>query len=443
MVNRLTVEIGGEVFTTFKSVEISSDLDTFGSDFNIDINVPIEKQDTILSRVVSLFEDDKPAFNTQGSLIKIKVDGEAILTGFIEKQEVTYSKNSANLNISGRDKLSDFSDSRVSNKTFKTPVGFIEILEKLLVDTGYEIISSGKSLLSVGLKLVGLGTDLAYNQVKVINEYGDNGQSIEKFKTNESIGFGADESAYNLIQRLADKRRLVVGTDGDGNIVIRSIGQDSSSTILVNDTSANKPNLKNNILNASIVRDDSKRYYEYKIFSHSSSISPTSSTSELGISQSDVSGRDSLNGNKTQYSGVFYDTEIRKTRKFLDNVSNLTNSLCKKRAEWECNIRRARAFQYKCSVYGWRQNIEELDSLGFIGNPLWKINQIVIVRDSRAGLLDEKLLIKSIRYTQDLDGGTRSEMVLVDPKSYTDSVFEIKIKAGRRKSNSMNVELIK
>ena len=438
MANKLAVEINGESFETFKSVDIDTDLDTFGFAFHISINIPIEKVDTITSRIVSL-KNDKPSFNTQGASVKIKIDGEAILTGFIEKREVDFSKDNVNLVISGRDKLCDFVDSRVPNTIFKPPIGFVDILEKLLIATGYEVVSPKKLSLSVGLKLVGLGNELGSNQVKIVNDYEVNGKTIEKFSTNESVGFGKDESAYQLIQRLADKRRLVIGTNGDGNIVIRSIGQERADTILVNDTFANKLNLDNNVISASINRDDSRRYYEYKILSRSNSTTVAAADNAIGVSQSQITG-DRLKDNTTQYSGTFYDSEIRPTRKFVDNVSNLSPSQCIKRAEWECNIRRAKAFRYECSVYGWRQNLKELGS----GNPLWKINQIVTVKDSRAGLLNADLLIKSARYKQSVSGGTICNMTLVDPKSYTDSVFEIRIKAPKRpKAQSMDLSLIK
>jgi prophage tail gpP-like protein len=108
-------------------------------------------------------------------------------------------------------------------------------------------------------------------------------------------------------------------------------------------------------------------------------------------------------------------------------VPNLTNNLCAKRAEWECNIRRARAFEYRCKVYGFRQNLKELISV----NPLWEINQLAYVYDAEANI-DAELLIKSIKYKQDLSGGTVCEMVLVNPLAYTDSVFEPKAKAGKK-----------
>ena len=402
MVNILTVDIGGEVFNTFKSVKINTDINIFGADFDIIINVPIEKPIII-----------------QGNEIKIKIDGEAVLTGFIEKQQISYSSDNASISIRGRDKLCDFSDSRVSNKIFKTPIGFIEILEKLLINTGFAIVSSNK--------IIGIKNKLSETEISILNDAGD----IQDFLTNESIGFSKDESAYGLIKRLANKRKLVIGVNKDGNFIIRQIGKEKASTILINDTFANKPNLKNNIINADIEIDDSQRYYEYKILSSGTNTAPTQTGTING--EAKLLTTDPLKNNTVQYSGVFYDNSIRKTRKFLDNVTGMNNSLCKERAEWECNIRLAKSFQYKCCVYGWRQSLNPIISQ----NPLWKINELVRVVDSRAGI-DDDMLIKAINYTQDISSGTRTEMVLVNKLAYTNSVFEPRIKQGKKKKKSLN-----
>ena len=389
MPNIITVDINDKTFKTVKSLDVDTDLDTFGFEFNLDINIPIEESD----------------FKTLGEAIKIKVDGEELMTGFIEKTSTSYSADSANLRISGRDKLCDFSDSRVSNKIFKTPIGFIQILEKLLKETGYKIVSNN---------IIGLQRRLAQNEISIINEYGN----VDNFETNESIGFGKDESAYQLIQRLADKRQLVIGTNGVGNIVIRKIGDSRAATILLNDNRFGEPNLQNNIKDGSVNRDESKLFYEYRIFSKSSGIEPTTTTTEGNIS------RDILKGNSTQYSGVFYDESVRKTRKFIDHVTGLTNAQCYERAKWEANIRRARSFDYSCAVSGFRQNLKEVTN--FSVNPLWRINQLVYVYDKQADI-DEELLVKSVKYSKSLNG-TICQLKLVDPLSYSNSVFKVGIK---------------
>ena len=178
----------------------------------------------------------------------------------------------------------------------------------------------------------------------------------------------------------------------------------------------------NNIETSTIVRDDSKRYYEYKIISSSTGIN--------SVTKDGLPATDNLNDNKVQYSGVFYDNEVRPTRKFIDYVANLTNSQCQERAEWECNIRRAKAFEYRCRIFGFRQNLNTLISK----NPLWEINTLVYLFDEVCNVEGE-FLIKSIKYSKSLSG-TFCDMVLVNPLAYTNSVFEIKAKAGKKKKKS-------
>ena len=395
MVNKVSVEIDNQTFETFKSVNVDTDLDTFGFAFNLEINIP----------------DQGSKINTQGKAIKINVDGETILTGFIEKQTISTTSNSTNINISGRDKACDFIDSRVSNKVFSTLISFETLLEKLLVITGYEVVAPNKK--------IGLQTELETNQIAIVNDYGE----IEKFASSEGIGFSKDESAYELIQRLADKRRLVVGTNGDGNIIIRGIGQVIIKTNLYRFKSFGRNFTQNNIQTSTIDRDDSRRYYEYKIISSSTGVAAQSTDNGLSI-------LNSLNDNTVQYSGTFYDNEIRPTRKFIDYVANLNNSQCQERAEWECNVRRAKAFEYRCRVFGFRQNLNTI----LTENPLWKINSLVYVFDEVCDVEGE-FLVKSIKYNQSLEG-TFCDMVLVNPLAYTDSVFEPKVKAGKKKAKS-------
>jgi prophage tail gpP-like protein len=341
--DNVTIDIAGVSFKTFKSVSVNESLDFFGKTFNIDINIPSQDADIFY----------------EGQGIKIYLDDEPFLTGYIDEVDIDYSVGSCDVRFSGRDKVSDLIDSRISNKVFATPTTFENVLKKVLEAVGYEVLSATKigtsiSKIKIPSSLSSLsskfniptsfeeGLALAENQIAVINEYGD----IEPFSNSEGIGFSKDESAYELIQRLADKRRLVLGTDGNGNIVIRKIGNKQALVKLQNLTELNKKNgssgtvdtSQNNIKDASVKRDLKNRYYEYKIISSSTGTNPDSKDLKDGL--------DNLKNNIVQYSGVFYDKSVRKTRKFVDYVANLNNSQCKDRAEWECNIRYSKSYVF-------------------------------------------------------------------------------------------------
>ena len=452
--DNVTIDIAGVSFKTFKSVSVNESLDFFGKTFNIDINIPTQDADVFY----------------EGQGIKIYLDDEPFLTGYIDEVNIDYSVGSCDIRFSGRDKVSDLIDSRILNKVFATPTTFENVLKKVLEAVGYEVLSATKigtsiSKIKIPSSLTSLASKfniptsfeeslaLAENQIAVINEYGD----IEPFSNSEGIGFSKDESAYELIQRLADKRRLVLGTDGNGNIIIRKIGNKQALVKLENLTELNKKSgllggllesgasatvntSQNNIKDASIKRDLKNRYYEYKIVSSLTGTNPDGEDWKAGI--------DNLKNNKVQYSGVFYDKSVRKTRKFVDYVANLNNSQCKDRAEWECNIRYSKSHVYSCSVVGWRQGLRPITfkslatALSSPSNFLkpqknepWQANQLVQITDNLAQVNDN-LLIKDITYNLSKESGSFVRLSLVDKLSYTNSVFEPKIKKARKKSNS-------
>ena len=124
---------------------------------------------------------------------------------------------------------------------------------------------------------------------------------------------------------------------------------------------------------------------------------------------------------------------IRTTRKYTSiGSSAMSSSDCVNRAIWEANIRKTRGFSYSCEVTGFRQNLNDIGSLGYAGNPLWKPNQLVYVFDEFAGI-DDELLIKSVNYTQDFNGGSVTKLELVDKLAYSLSIFEPTL---RRKHNN-------
>jgi len=453
--DNITIDIAGVSFKTFKSVSVNESLDFFGKTFNIDINIPTQDADIFY----------------EGQGIKLYLDDEPFLTGYIDEVDIDYSVGSCDVRFSGRDKVSDLIDSRISNKVFATPTTFENVLKKVLEAVGYEVLSATKigtsiSKIKIPSSLTSLaskfniptsfeeGLALAENQIAVINEYGD----IEPFSNSEGIGFSKDESAYELIQRLADKRRLVLGTDGNGNIIIRKIGNKQALVKLQNLTELNKKSgllggllesgasatvdtSQNNIKDASVKRDLKNRYYEYKIISSSTGTNPDSKDLKAGL--------DNLKNNVVQYSGVFYDESVRKTRKFVDYVANLNNSQCKDRAEWECNIRYSKSYVYSCSIVGWRQGLRPITFKSLATalsspsnftkpqkNEPWQANQLVQINDNLAQV-DDNLLIKDITYNLSKESGSFVRLNLVDKLSYTNSVFEPKIKKARKKSNSV------
>lgn len=408
--NQITVEINGSTYKNWESVEINDDLEQLGNDFTLTTNIPADSTLTI----------------KQGQPVIICIDGEKKLTGYVDKVDIVERADSSQMTVTGRDKSSDFIDSKLSNKTFTPPVGFVPLFKKLLELVGYNVVSPN----SLSQPIEG---ELSVSQISVINNYGE----IANFQTNEGIGFNSSESAYDLIRRLADKRGVIVGTDGEGNITIDSIGAKQAITVLQrvsNDTTS----ISNNIITADYQNDISARFYEYKIASKwTGGTNASLPAADKSKTDQEKAISDPINNNTVTYNGVVYDEEIRPTRKFYAIVPNLNKSQCEDRAKWELNIRKAKGFTYTCQVANFRQQI--VSTFGNLSlnklNPLWEPNTRVYLVDQRYNL-DRECLIRAVKYKQSLSEGSVCELTLIDEYSYTYSTYKPAIKRGKKSTNT-------
>lgn len=397
MLNLITLEVNGKNYTDLLSYDIEKDIENLCGTFSVD----------------ATSRDDAPNPIQPNDAIVLAIDGEPFITGFVDEQEIDYGTDSHTIKISGRDKTADFVDSRLDAKAFNPPIGFEELLKKLLVLVGYEVVSRNKKI----------GLTTTNNQIAIINNYG----VIEKFSTAENIQLKHAESAFQLIRRCAEKRQLILNSDGDGNIVIAGIGDTEALTILQNIEGGSGNNLKN----AKARFSWQERFHTYKIKSMT-----TQGSAGGVLFSNDTQTPDPLANNATPQIGTAIDPDVRPTRIYSAfGSSAMTSADCKRRAEWEANIRKTKGFSYSCEVVGFRQNLSE----DIKKNPLWKPNQLVYVVDEFAGIEDE-LLIKSVSYKKELRGGSVTRLQLVDKLAYTTSIFEPLLR--RKKNNTGNKEVL-
>lgn len=408
---QITVDIEGSTYSGWESCEINDDLEQLGNDFTLTTNIPADSTLTI----------------REGQAVIIYIDGEKKLTGWVDKVSISETADSSQMTVTGRDKTCDFVDSKLSNKTFTPPVGFVQIFKELLTLVGYEIVSENS-----------LVKPLGSNKISIINNHG----TIQDFATTEGIGFNSSESAYDLIRRLADKRGLVVGTNGDGDITIDDIGALTATTILqrISEDYGTQfgESSANNIITANYENSLAERYYEYKI------ASKTTGATNASLPAADKNKTDAQkavldpinNDSKVTYSATVYDADIRTTRKFYAVVPNLDNAQCKDRAKWELNIRKAKGFIYTCKVAGFRQQITSTFGNANLNalNPLWEANTMVYLVDPRYNL-DGQYLIRAVKYKQSLSEGAVCELTLIDEYSYTYSTYKPEIKKGKKSTN--------
>jgi prophage tail gpP-like protein len=201
---------------------------------------------------------------------------------------------------------------------------------------------------------------------------------------------------------------VILLDDGSGNIILANATGDQSPYPLV---------LGENILSSNTSYDFTDRFYKYIVLSQSNPIGgQTDNVDLLGIT--DLREREALIDSEAEAdqddettvetTGEAIDTDIRESRILYLNAENPSSPEdCKKRAEWELNIRKARSRSYNCKLQG-HTHAE--------GVPV-TYNTLHQVVDGVAGINDI-MLISQVDYSES-ENGTGVALTLVDRNSYT------------------------
>lgn len=276
----IVVRFNGDTFNLFDEITLNTSLDNITGAFSLK---------TTLNNNLPFGLDD---------FIEIVVDGEILLSGFIEKASGSISNTSVDVNYSGRDALGDLVDDSVPDvvKVNQKAIGLVNLCQKTL--------------------------DALKIKSKVINLAGD----IDSFtsKEIEAIGFGGNAGGF--LQGFCRKRGVFLITDGLGNLVIftppSSIQGDEKIT-------------ENDMLDRSFDFDNTKRFNVVRVGSQDNNASDDDASTSDGV-------------RRTQQAT---DEDIRESRfKEIIGEETMNNRELLRRAEEEINITRARGFTFSFSV---------------------------------------------------------------------------------------------
>ena len=284
--------------------------------------------------------------------IKTKVDtGEPInlVKGYVEESKGSITNSSAMVTYSGRDLLGDLVDSSVPSEVALT--------------------EGGISLPELCAKVInGLGISAS-----VINQVG----TIEPFSKEEisAVGFGGQAGSF--LQSFARKRHLFLNTDGKGNLVIfnppESLGYKEKLT-------------KESILSRDFSYSDVNRFNRI----------------EVGSEDNFAQGESPDPDNAVDRRAVFTDPDVRKTRQLqVQAEESMTDAEIEGKAQEEVNIRRARAFNFSCTVPSHK----------------YEKGKLIRVEDELSGVYGT-LLIRAVAYTSSASGNT-SRLTLCFPETYS------------------------
>lgn len=342
------LEVDGKVFEGFTEIQVKTSMDSLSGSFSF--RATSNKNFVVPIKV--------------GQSCKVFVEGEQVITGFVEKVSISYNQRSHSLLVEGRDKTGD-------------------IIDSTLIDDKVEI-SSELSLKSIIEQTLFKNN---FTGIKVIN----NVPTLQSFRELDVQSGATGQTIFNFLQLLARKRQVFLITDGLGNIVISR-----SSTERIKDQLLMEiGNEANNILSGSINFDHTERFNRYIVESQDN---PSSSGAILGSTENIVGVK-----------GENIDDDIKRIRTlgFLAEES-YTKDDCEKRAKWEHNIRRVRSRSYTAIVQGHKQRLD---------NEIWKSNRLVPVRDEFSNL-NTTMLINNVSYNVSLDEGSTTAITCVDQDAY-------------------------
>lgn len=287
-----------------------------------------------------------------GQTCEILVDGDRVMTGFIERIESRTDSTGNSYVISGRDKMADVMDSNLP--------GF--------ADTGPTLKKVCENVLAyLGIKS------------KVIDQASTGDRPFEAQL--DIVAPEPTDSAFDFLTSVAKRRNALLTSDGEGNLVItRGLGVPTSQR-LVNRVDG----VGNNLVEAEFVVDHSQRFGLYV------------SESQLNVAAIGSGGgtarADQIAGSKS----TFKDPDgIRRSRiRSITSESSYPPSDERNRAVWECNVARARSREYTATVPSWRDQ----------NGVLWEANTAPIVEDEFAGI-NTRMLVTGVRFSLNEEGRT-------------------------------------
>ena len=310
-----------------------------------------------------------------GESCKIFVDGERVLTGFIEKVKASGDPESHSITISGRSKPADIIDSALDSETsageifsdLRPPISLKTVIERTIDSLGGD----------AKILVVDEANPDPFNEAEdlIAPEPGDN--------------------AFDFIEKWARKRQVLLTSNGDGNIVIIRGSATRIDAFLIHRVNSND----NNVISWGVDYDLTTRFNRYKM---------PSQHNLIAIVLAGLTSADSI-VDQGGGENVVTDKNVRPGRQMvIVPEANSSDAESKKRAQWEKNIRKARSRVYSAVVDGYRNQTGDL----------WRVNQLIRVDDAFAGI-DSVMLVNSVEYSLTEDEGSTTDIELVNRNAYT------------------------
>lgn len=274
------LKVNGNIYGGWKSMRLERGMEQSAGMF--DLGVTELWPDSGIAREIA-----------PGDECTVLLDGETVITGYVDEMALSYSANSHDISIRGRDKTAD------------------------LVDCS-AIKPSGQWS---GRKLEQIAADLCKPfGITVLTET-DTGKTFPNFALQQG------ESVFEAIERMARIRAVLLTSDGKGNLVITRATTERVATALV---------LGQNLLESSGTLNYKDRFSTYTM-------------------KGQAAGGDFFSGKAaSQIKSTATDPVIKRYRPLIVvSESQDVSASLQDRVQWEASVRAARSNDITCKVQGW------------------------------------------------------------------------------------------
>jgi prophage tail gpP-like protein len=208
------------------------------------------------------------------------------------------------------------------------------------------------------------------------------------------------EGAFSFLEKLAKKRKVLLTSDADGNLVITRAGTERSAGRIQHILGASD----NNVLSASTSYDMTARFNRYTF---------TSALNLDALTKAGITTPEHI----VNQRGYAIDESVRRSRQLaLQPETSLAARDNTARAEWEANVRQSRGKLYSCVVQGHRE---------IPGGALWAVNKLIPIVDDFAGINGD-MRISAVAFSLDESRGRTTTLTMMPPNAFTLSLSQPK-----------------
>jgi prophage tail gpP-like protein len=339
MNDEIELLVNGKIYTGWKGVSVRSSLDFFASSFDLTLT-DTQAGD---ARKIKL-----------GSSCRVRIDGELLITGHVDRRKPKYDSKSRSLTISGRSKVADLVDCSLP----PTDAG-----------SGQQ---NSQTLLQLTTTIAGRFNIKARSEVS----------GLAPIKRGN---LAPEQTPFEFLEVYARAAGVRLADDPDGNLVITRASTERVATALV---------LGENIEKAEGEFSERDRFSHYYIYG-----------------QGSFSGEDNAEL-VAHITGYAEDMKVRYRPTTIIAEGAMDNlGMAKRRAEWQRNVQYGRSRQATYTVSGWRHkdglwrkntNVLVRDEwMGFTG------------KDGKG----EWLMIGTVEFVID-EGGKRTRLTVMPKEAY-------------------------